>query len=279
MSNTTLSPLAAPTSPMNIRVSINDIQPFDNDPRRAPNEKYEIIRESIRMVGLQQQISITKRPHEDHYIVRSGGNTRLKVLKELHAETGEERFSVIECRFVPYTDEIELLSLHLMDNEQYARLLFIDSAKAVKAFKTMTEEETGEAITYRQLACEMKHQGWIIKEQDLPYYIYATEIADDMPIAFAHDIGLSYITYIRILEKRIAEWAHERNLDSNQCIQIFRAVLRKNDSKMYSITQIERDLFDGLSSTFKLSLDDVQNYFIPMQKNVTTENHGVTNNG
>ncbi len=172
MNATICNPLNAPTAPMTIKVRIDDIQPFDNDPRRAPNEKYEIIRESIRMVGLQQQISITKRPHEDHYIVRSGGNTRLKVLKELHAETGEERFGAIECRFVPYTDDIELLSLHLMDNEQYARLLFIDSAKAVKHFKTMTEEETGEAISYHQLAIQMKQQGWIIKEQDLPYYIY-----------------------------------------------------------------------------------------------------------
>ncbi len=162
MNATICNPLNAPTAPMTIKVRIDDIQPFDNDPRKAPNEKYEIIRESIRMVGMQQQISITKRPNEDHYIVRSGGNTRLKVLKELHAETGEARFGEIECRFVPYTDDIELLSLHLMDNEQYARLLFIDRAKAVKAFKTMTEEETGEAISYSKLASEMKQQGWII---------------------------------------------------------------------------------------------------------------------
>ena len=41
--NTTINPLNAPTSPMTIRVRIDDIQPFDRDPRRAPNEKYERI--------------------------------------------------------------------------------------------------------------------------------------------------------------------------------------------------------------------------------------------
>ena len=279
MNNTTLNSLATPTSPVTIRVRIDDIQAYEHSPRRAPNELYEEIRESIRTVGLQQQISITKRPNENHYIVRSGGNTRLKALKELYAETGEERFAAIDCRFVPYTCESELLSLHLMENEQFAKLLFIDSAMAVKNFKTMIEEKVGKTISLRQLTDEMNQRGWRVNPQYLPYYLYATEIANELPIAFAHGLDRTYVIFIKMLGRRVEHWADDKNININQCIQVFKNTLKKNDGKLISISVIEEELIESLSSTYKLNFNDVKNDFILIRNKETPIKDGVTNNG
>ena len=254
--------LAAPAAAMTVKVKIDDIQPYDQNPRRAENEKYEEIRESIRDIGLQQQISITKRPNDDYYIVRSGGNTRLKALKELYAETNEEKFGQIECRFVPYTNELELLSLHVMENEQRSAMLFIDIALAAKNFRIMFEKEQGQAISLRRLANEMKQLGWVINNQHLTYYMYATEIADELPIAFSQGLGRRIVIEIKSLENHVKQWADEKSMDLNKCLQYFRNALKMNDMKSFSVEQAEKDLIDTLSKRFSVKYNEVRNDFI-----------------
>lgn len=265
--------LAAPASPMTVKVKIEDIQPYDQNPRRAENEKYEEIRESIRDIGLQQQISITKRPNDNHYIVRSGGNTRLKALKELYAETAEERFGLIECRFVPYSNELELLTLHIMENEQRSAMLFIDIAMAAKNFKTMLEKQEGQTISLRKLAVEMKQRGWTINNQHLTYHMYATEIADELPIAFSQGLGRRIVIEIKSLENCVRQWADEKDIDVGKCIQYFRSALKNNDMKSFSVEQTEKDLIDILYRKFNLKFNDVRNAFIVIRDKGTTVNY------
>lgn len=265
--------LAAPASQMTVKVKIESIQPYDQNPRRAANEKYEEIRESIRDIGLQQQISITKRPNDDHYIVRSGGNTRLKALKELYEETGEERFGLIECRFVPYTNELELLTLHIMENEQRSAMLFIDISMAAKNFKAMIEKEEGQTISLRKLAIEMKKRGWAINNQHLTYHMYATEIADELPIAFSQGLGRRIVIEIKKIENCVRQWADEKDIDVNKCLQFFRSTLKNNDMKSFSIEQTEKDLIDVLYRKFNLKYNDVRNAFIVIRDKGTTVNY------
>ena len=261
--------LAAPAAAMTVKVKIDDIQPYDQNPRRAENEKYEEIRDSIRDIGLQQQISITKRPTDEHYIVRSGGNTRLKALKELYAETGEERFGQIECRFVPYSNELELLSLHVMENEQRSAMLFIDISMAARNFRTMFEKEQGQAISLRKLAIEMKQRGWSINHQHLTYHMYATEIVDELPIAFSQGLSRRIVIDIKKLENCVRQWADEKSMDLTKCLQYFRNALKMNDMKSFSVEQAEKDLIDTLSKRFSVKYNEVRNDFI-MIKNKGT---------
>ena len=66
-------------------VSVDQIDSYDRNPRKAPNEKFEELKESIGLNGLRQPLVITRRPGAARYMPKHGGNTRLVILKELLA--------------------------------------------------------------------------------------------------------------------------------------------------------------------------------------------------
>ena len=100
-------------------VTLDQLRPYDHDPRMKRNPAYEEIKASIRERGLDAAPAITRRPGEDHYIIRNGGNTRLAILRELWSETKEERFFRISCLFRPWPERGEIVALtgHLAENE------------------------------------------------------------------------------------------------------------------------------------------------------------------
>jgi ParB family protein of integrating conjugative element (PFGI_1 class) len=63
-------------------VTLDQLRPYDHDPRMKRNPAYEEIKASIRERGLDAAPAITRRPGEAHYIIRNGGNTRLAILRE-----------------------------------------------------------------------------------------------------------------------------------------------------------------------------------------------------
>ena len=82
---------------MGLLLSIHDIVPFDKDPRRSPNSEYARIKSSIRAQGLDQPLVVTRRPGVEQYLIAAGGNTRLKILRELSAESKEFKFAQVPC--------------------------------------------------------------------------------------------------------------------------------------------------------------------------------------
>jgi hypothetical protein len=76
-----------------VTLDVARIHPYEHNPRRAPNTEYDRIKASIRADGLSQPLVVTQRPGETDYIVHAGGNTRLRILKELFEETGDRRFA------------------------------------------------------------------------------------------------------------------------------------------------------------------------------------------
>lgn len=112
-------------------VSVNDIDFFEGNPRHFHDaEFYNQIKESIRSRGIQQPVHITKRPGQENYVLAQGGNTRLKIAKELWAETGDSKFAQIPCIYIEYTNDENILIAHLIENEQRADMSFWDKACA-----------------------------------------------------------------------------------------------------------------------------------------------------
>ena len=86
------SALSDPIADTPMVVTLDQLRPYDHDPRKKRNPAYEEIKASIRERGLDAAPAITRRPGEGHYIIRNGGNTRLAILRELWSETKDERF-------------------------------------------------------------------------------------------------------------------------------------------------------------------------------------------
>jgi len=112
-----------------IMLDIDQIEPYEHNPRLLLNPKWQEIEASIvASGGLTEALSVTKRPSDNHYIVHQGGNTRLLILKKLHAETADDRFWRVRVELHPYSSELDLAVLHDRENTCRGNLTFIEQA-------------------------------------------------------------------------------------------------------------------------------------------------------
>ena len=161
-----LAALSDPIADTPMVVTLDELRPYDFNPRVTRNPLYEDIKASIHTRGLDAPPSITRRPGESHYIIRSGGNTRLGVLRELWAETKEERFFRIPCLFRPWSARGEIVALtgHLAENELHGELTFIERALGVEKARELYEQESGESLTQSELAQRLTADGYPITQ-------------------------------------------------------------------------------------------------------------------
>ncbi|MCM2329712.1 integrating conjugative element, PFGI_1 class, ParB family protein [Geopseudomonas sagittaria] len=162
------TPLQSPTlsdplcdTPM--RVTLEQLRPYEHNPRLIRNPQYEEIKASIRTRGLDQAPPITRRPGESHFIIRNGGNTRLAILNELWQETRDERFFRIHCLFRPWADETTALLGHMAENDLHSPLTFIERALSVAKIKTLFQRDGGE-LSQSELARRLTAGGYPISQ-------------------------------------------------------------------------------------------------------------------
>ena len=122
-------------------LALDEIVPFDKDPRQAPNSEYARIKDSIRAQGIDQPLVVTRRPGAAHYVIAAGGNTRLKILRELFQETNEPRFAHVTCVYKPWRGESDIVLAHLRENDLRGGLIFLDKARAVREARQLIETE------------------------------------------------------------------------------------------------------------------------------------------
>lgn len=147
-------------------VTLEQLRPYEHNPRFLRNPLYDDLKASIRERGLDQPPPITRRPGEASFIIRNGGNTRLAILGELWQETRDERFFRIHCLFKPWTHEISALLGHLAESDLHGQLTFIERALAVAKLKAMFEQE-GPALPQRELATRLAAGGYPISQAHL----------------------------------------------------------------------------------------------------------------
>lgn len=151
-----------PITRQKISVNLTQLQPFELNPRRSRNPKYDDIKASIQQRGLDAPPPISRRPGDELYVIVNGGNTRLAILNELWEETRDRRFYEIECDFIPWVSDAYALTGHLIENDQRGEMTFIDRARAVQALKLLWERELeeGETLSQRELARRLTAEGY-----------------------------------------------------------------------------------------------------------------------
>lgn len=155
-------------------VTLEQLRPYEHNPRFLRNPLYDELKASIRERGLDQPPPITRRPGDASFIIRNGGNTRLAILGELWQETRDERFFRIHCLFKPWTNEVSALLGHLAESDLHGQLTFIERALAVAKLKAMYEQE-GAALPQRELATRLATGGYPISQAHLSRMLGALE--------------------------------------------------------------------------------------------------------
>ena len=139
---------------MMMNLTIEQVFTYDKNPRREINSEYEQIKTSIAQRGMDQVLSVTRRPTDpaNQFMIIHGGNTRLQILKELYEETKDTQFKNLQCRYVVWESESDALIGHLIENDARGDYSFIDRALGILNAKQELEKETGTALSSQKLA-------------------------------------------------------------------------------------------------------------------------------
>lgn len=158
-----------------IRLRITEVMVYERNPRRVSNERIVELKESIRANGIEQIVTVTRRPGETRYVVAKGGNSRVTAATALYDETGDERFLYYDFVCVPYPGEARLLAAHLRENDQRADLCFWDKAAGYLALKADLEQERGGALSLREFARLLAEDGAPVSHVLLSLFQFATQ--------------------------------------------------------------------------------------------------------
>ena len=190
-----------------IDLDINAIEVSHMNPRQTRGEHYDSTKESIRNIGLLQMLTVTKVPGQDHFSLYNGGNTRLSILKELYQEyfaAGEddksEAIRIQQCRYVPYTDDLDVLVKHMVENEERSDMTFIDKARAVFQIREIYLRQRGEeSVSSRDLTSFIRSLGWTrVNQQVMTELNFALDSLEKViPQALDAGMGKPKIQQIR----------------------------------------------------------------------------------
>ena len=188
---------------VSMQMEVSRIRTYERNPRRGNNPEYDRIKDSIRAHGMDQPLTITRRPGETDYMVHSGGNTRLCILQELFEETDDERFRRVHCLIRPWTRESDVLLAHLRENDLRGSLTFIDKALAVQEAGKLLAQELGvDAVTQTRLETELQGAGYRIHRTLISRMAYAVEtLLPLIPQALEAGLGKHQVQRIRSLER------------------------------------------------------------------------------
>lgn len=196
--------LSDPITDTPMVVTLDDLLPYELDPRLTRNPLYDEIKASIRERGLDAPPPVTRRPGADHFIIRNGGNTRLAILRELWSETKEEKFFRINCLFRPWPERGEIIALtgHLAENELRGGLTFIERALGVEKARELYELELGKSLSQSELARRLSADGYpvpqshISRMQDTVCYLLPT-----IPNVLYNGLGRHQVERLAVLRK------------------------------------------------------------------------------
>lgn len=140
-------------------LTLEQLRPNPDNPRRRRNPRYEEIKSSIRARGLASVPIVTKEPDSSVYIFSDGGNTRYQILSELWQETQDERFFRLHVLFKPWVGRLECLIGHLTENEVRGELTFLEKAQGICVARSLYEKAQGNKLSLRAFAQRMTADG------------------------------------------------------------------------------------------------------------------------
>ncbi|HBO2430902.1 ParB family protein, partial [Pseudomonas aeruginosa] len=257
--------LSDPISDTPMVLTLDQVLPWHDNPRTTRNPKYDELKESIRHRGLDTPPPVTRRPGEDKYRIRNGGNTRLEILNELYKETGDERYFRFNCLFRPWDKqrgEIIALTGHLAENDLKGDLKFIERAIGVKKAKVLYEQESGgENISQRELARRLKADGYPVSQSHISKMLDTVEVLlPAIPSMLYSGLGVDRVS--RILSLRKASLGCWKRLYSGEGIDfemLFQDTLAIFDSSPdeFIFERFQDELIDQMKRPLGLRYDQI----------------------
>lgn len=262
-SSPSASALSDPIADTPMVVTLDQLRPYDHDPRMKRNSAYDEIKASIRERRLDAAPAITRRPGAEHYIIRNGGNTRLAILRELWSETKDERFFRISCLFRPWPERGEIIALtgHLAENELRGGLTFIERALGVEKAREFYEQESGAALNQSELARRLAADGYPVQQSHISRMSDAVRyLLPAIPTVLYAGLGRHQIERLAVMRKsceRIWEHRAKGKRVSLDFENFFQEALTQFDTQVeeFSWQRVQDELIGQMSDLLDMDYD------------------------
>lgn len=259
-----LEQLSDPISDTPMVLTLDQVLPWHDNPRTTRNPKYDELKESIRHRGLDTPPPVTRRPGEDKYRIRNGGNTRLEILNELYKETGDERYFRFNCLFRPWDKqrgEIIALTGHLAENDLKGDLKFIERAVGIQKAKALYEKEKGEPVGIRELSRKLTDDGYPVSHSHISRMLDAVEILlPAIPVMLYSGLGKPQIEKLLSLRKSASScWARLYAGEGIDFEMLFQDTLAIFDSSPdeFIFDRFQDELIDQMKRPLGLRYDQI----------------------
>lgn len=155
-------------------LEIDDLEEYRLNPRTGLNPCYDEIKASIRADGITNMLTVTRRPGASRYSPYGGGNTRLRIARELFQE-GDQRFARLNVLVKSWPGEAAVISAHLAENENRGDISFWEKAQGVASFQREFESSTGRKLAANELNKELKRLGLSYGIRMIQNFAFAVE--------------------------------------------------------------------------------------------------------
>lgn len=228
------------------KIDVREIDEYAFNPRRIKNNNFEEIKQSIKDIGLQQMFTVSINPKTNRYTITKGGNTRLKVFKELWNDTGNEDYLYIPCVVEEWdeeTNKTKVVISHLIENEARGELFLVDKAKALldlelefrakidgkkspQTLRTFDHKKTKLFLEY------LKDNGYSVGETSLLIFRFtATKLAGNLDYYLEQGLGSPNIIKIRSVYNNAKKICVKNKKSEEDFEAKFKVALKKYNRK------------------------------------------------
>lgn len=244
-------------------VTLDQLKPYDLNPRVTRNPKYDELKASIRERGLDAPPPITRRPGEPCFRIRNGGNTRLSILRELWSETRNDRYFHLSCLFRPWSKRGEILALtgHLAENELRGGLTFIERALGVEKAKELYEQECGTRLSQSELSRRLTADGYPVQQSHISRMRDAVEfLLPAIPNVLYGGLGRHQVERLAVMRRSyLRTWEeHDKGKSAGTDFSsLFHDVLLMFDDRTceFNIARVEDEIVGQMAEFLGIDYD------------------------
>jgi ParB family protein of integrating conjugative element (PFGI_1 class) len=234
---------SGPTLVSTIRLKVTDVAVYERNPRQASHDRIIELKDSIRVNGIEQIVTVTRRPKQEKYVVAKGGNTRLLAAQALYEETHAPEFLYRDFLYMEYPGEVRLLAAHLRENDQRADLCFWDKANGYLALKLDLEGELGRTLSLREFSKMLADDGTQISHALLGLFRFAIERLRGLGPATAslsgRDVSSRIQPRIGAITRLVQKFGHDESWIQHQVLDPELELVR-NEFEHTGVLEVER---------------------------------------
>lgn len=199
--------------------------------RETTSEDYEKLYQSIKSTGLQQPFVVAQPPDSEHYVLITGGNTRLEIVQRLHQESRGSQFHEVRCLVTFWPGTCAAKVRHLVTNSVVHSSSFMERAQAILNFIDGNHDLPIDRNTSsRGVSKFFLEHGYPLYRTTYSAMRYAVDVLNEyLPLSLASTLNTLDVKHIQRLENNLKRDWIVAGREEAEFNQLFAEIARSCD--------------------------------------------------